>query len=222
MADVEACSAAQRLRSRLSELSERAPAEETARGACASAVAALVGEGCQAGTVRLAALAWLVASGLRRTACCMDASAVTAVRAALGGQVDFDVRGEHELSADRFWLSDLVVLYAAGAREELAPVWAEHRAAYTRGADLGRALGYYLPAERRADTDTAPRIHLHHTVTVRGLAPVGLWAEHFPAAPNGVPPSPCHPSLHEYLRGIGLALQGIGLAYSFELKNEPR
>jgi len=169
-----------------------------------------------AATVRLAALAWLVLRGLRQTACCMDVGAVPAVEGALGEAVDFEVRGI-DAGFDQHWLSDAVVLYAAGARGALAPAWAEHRRAYSRGIELGRALGYFSPQERLAPAEAGRQIRLHHFASLPGGARVGLWMESVPPPSDGLDVS----GLTAYVRALGLALGELDLVHDVSLEKNP-
>ena len=103
---------------------------------------------------RLACLAWLVQRGLRRTAGCSSCTLeeVRLVAAAAGRAVEFELRPAAEAERDCYDLGDRVVLYAAGTRQELKPVWQGHREGYDCQWALGRALGYLTPqtAEREA------------------------------------------------------------------------
>lgn len=195
--------------------SERGARLERVRGRLVGLLAELDPKADQSSrSVRLAALAWLVCCGLRRTACCMDVGAVADAEEALGAEVIFEVREVDP--GEPYWLSDQVVLYEPGAQEELAPVWAEHRRSYNRGVDLGEALGYFAPRER-PEASAPPEIHLLHFASPPGGPPVGLWTEFIPSPVDGLRT----PELVRHLRTLGLRLREIGLTYSFDLKNGP-
>jgi len=180
------------------------------------------------GTIRLASLAWLIERGLRRTACCMDTLALPAVRDIFGDRLRFETRGLRfetpgpgpggkillggDAPLDKYALGDNVVIYAAGARSELAPVWDEQRRTLTAGLDLGRSLGYLMPVSSLVELGEAGWVFIQHFATHRGCR-VGLWSEAV-----GKPPDLDKISGH--VAPIRDALSELGLSHEYALCKE--
>ncbi len=155
--------------------------------------------------VRLGALAWLIRSGLRRTAC--GGLLTEDLAAAFSGTVVFEVRTPEERIAARVDLGDSVVMYAAGMRETLSSVWDRHREMYDCQSALGDALGYLTPARARArfPPDGRQTAMMHHVALFGGVS-VELWVEK-------LDPFPGEAVVEKYVSVITGILAEIGLTH---------
>jgi hypothetical protein len=173
----------------------------------AAAVSASLAHNTSACFVRLASLAWLIARGLRRTACCEAAERdVGIVESLFGDAVSFEYRPPEAWRDVPYYLGDTVVLYAAGSRTDLEAMWGEHRVTYTQWVPLGRALGYFAPMERFAEGYPASLVVYHYVEGPAGTRPA-VWNEL-------VPESALPAALAAYAAKFEAVFAEIGLTYS--------